>query len=59
MKIIIIGNGIAANSAATVIREHDRESNITMLSDENQFFYARPRLTEFISGKSAFENTNP
>ena len=55
MKIIIIGNGIAANSAATVIREHDRESNITMLSDENQFFYARPRLTEFISGKSAFE----
>lgn len=55
MKIIIIGNGIAANSAATVIREHDRESNITMLSDENQFFYARPRLTEFISGKTAFE----
>ncbi len=55
MKIIIIGNGVAANSAALAIREHERESDITMLSDENEFFYARPRLTEYLAGKSPFE----
>ncbi len=42
MKIVIIGNGIAAVSAAAKIREFDTLSEITMLSDENTPMYSRP-----------------
>jgi len=55
MKIVIIGNGVAATSAAVSIREYDRESSITMLSDERAPFYSRPRLMEYLAGKAAFE----
>jgi nitrite reductase (NADH) large subunit len=55
MRIVIIGNGIAATSAAVSIREYDTENGITMLSDEHAPFYSRPRLTEYLAGKVAFE----
>jgi len=55
MNIIIIGNGIAATSAATAIRQYDLTSSITMLSDENTPFYSRPRLTEYVAGRVSFE----
>jgi len=55
MKIVIIGNGVAATSAAVSIREYDRESGITMLSDERVPFYSRPSLMEYLAGKAAFE----
>ena len=55
MKILIIGNGIAAVSAATNIREFDASSEIAMLSDENTPMYSRPRLLEYLAGKVSFE----
>lgn len=55
MKIVIIGNGIAATSAATKIREFDASCEITMLSDENTPFYSRPRLLDYLAGKVSFE----
>ena len=55
MKIVIIGNGIAAVSAAAKIREFDTLSEITMLSDENTPMYSRPRLLEYLAGKVSFE----
>ena len=55
MKIVIIGNGIAAVSAAAKIREFDASSEIAMLSDENTPMYSRPRLLEYLAGKVSFE----
>jgi len=55
MKIVIIGNGVAATSAAASIREYDTESVITMLSDEPAPFYSRPRLIEYLGKKVPFE----
>lgn len=55
MRIVIIGNGIAATSAAEKIREYDTTSSITMLSDESTTFYSRPRLIEYVAGKVLFE----
>lgn len=55
MKIVIIGNGIAATSAATKIRKFDASCEITMLSDENTPFYSRPRLLDYLAGKVSFE----
>lgn len=48
--IVIIGNGIAANRAAEVIRGFDRESRLTLISREFFVFYHRHRLPEFITG---------
>lgn len=56
MRIVIIGNGIAATSAAAKIREYDKVSSITMLSDEDTTFYSRPRLIEYLAGKVSFEH---
>ncbi len=55
MRIVMIGNGIAAISAAATIRKFDTESSLTMVSDENTPFYSRPRLIEYLAGKSSFE----
>lgn len=55
MRVVIIGNGVAATSAATTIRQFDTESSITMVSDEDAPFYSRPRLIEYLAGKTGFE----
>ncbi len=55
MHTVIIGNGIAAVSAASKIREADKDCGITMISDEGYTFYSRPRLIEYLSGKAGFE----
>jgi nitrite reductase (NADH) large subunit len=53
MRIVIIGNGVAGVSVAETIRKEDKESGITILSDENYPFYSRPRLIEVLAGKSS------
>jgi nitrite reductase (NADH) large subunit len=55
MKIVIIGNGVAGVSVAETIRKEDKESGITILTDENYPFYSRPRLIEVLAGKSSAE----
>lgn len=47
---IIIGNGIAANTAAETIRKSDAQSAITMFTKEKVPFYYTPALPEFLSG---------
>jgi len=47
---VIIGNGIAANSAAETIRKADQKCDITMFSKEKVPFYYIPALPEFLSG---------
>ena len=50
-KYCIIGNGIAGDAAATVIRENDLESNIIMVTEEGTPMYNRILLKEFAKGK--------
>jgi len=55
MRIVMIGNGVAATTAAATIRRYDTESSVTMLSDESTPFYSRPRLIEYLAGTANFE----
>lgn len=48
---IIIGNGPAGNSAAEVLRMHDDQARVSIISDEGFPYYYRHMLCEFISGK--------
>jgi len=48
---IIIGNGIAANTAAETIRKCDPNSSIRMFSREKHSFYYMPALPEFLAGE--------
>jgi nitrite reductase (NADH) large subunit len=47
---VIIGNGATANSAASTLRKGDKESRITLISNEFFPFYHRHRLCKFIAG---------
>src|SRR3990172_6047007 len=47
---VIIGNGIAACGAIEGIRKYDEEGTITVFSRENYLAYARPVISEWLSG---------
>ncbi|MFC1920237.1 NAD(P)/FAD-dependent oxidoreductase [Chloroflexota bacterium] len=51
MEVVIIGNGIAGNSAAVKIRELDAEAKITIVSSENQPHYSACALPYYIAGE--------
>ena len=55
MQIIIIGDGAAGNAAAQKIRSLDKDVKVTMISSEATSYYSRPRLPEFICGKTPEE----
>lgn len=48
---IIIGNGVAGTTAASKIREMDREGSIRIFSAEPYPFYTRIRLPQLLSGE--------
>jgi len=50
-RYVIIGNGIAANTAAENIRRIDPAGSILMFSREKHHFYYTPALPEFLSGE--------
>jgi nitrite reductase (NADH) large subunit len=52
---VIIGNGVAANRAADILREGDPVSRITLISKEFFPFYNRTKLRFFISGEVSEE----
>jgi nitrite reductase (NADH) large subunit len=52
LNYIIIGNGTAGTTAASKIRNLDINADIKIFSFEKQPYYARPRLSEIIEGKS-------
>ncbi len=51
MKIIIAGNSVAAINAIEVIREKDKISSITVISDENYRAYSHPLLPNLVIGE--------
>ncbi|HRU38323.1 MAG TPA: FAD-dependent oxidoreductase [Candidatus Goldiibacteriota bacterium] len=55
MKYLVIGNGVAGISAAEAIRNSDKSAEITVLNSERYYHYSRPRVIEFLSGRTPLE----
>jgi nitrite reductase (NADH) large subunit len=56
VKYVIVGNGVAANSAAEAIRKTDSAGSITMLSRSRHCFYYVPALPEYLAGEKAVKD---
>ncbi|TVR00120.1 MAG: NAD(P)/FAD-dependent oxidoreductase [Desulfovibrionales bacterium] len=54
-RFVIIGNGVAANSAAEATRKQDQAASIVMFSRESHGFIYTPALPELLSGEKAAE----
>ena len=50
MKIAIIGNGIAGITAARWLRKLDNKVEITVISDEGDYFFSRTALMYIYMG---------
>ena len=50
-RYLIIGNGIAANSAAEALRAQDQQGAIIMVTREGCPFYYTPALPEYLAGE--------
>jgi nitrite reductase (NADH) large subunit len=48
---LIVGNGVAGNSAAEAIRKYDKEAKILIFSTEKYPFYYIPGLPAYLSGE--------
>jgi NAD(P)H-nitrite reductase large subunit len=48
---VIIGNGVAGNQAAAVLRERDPDNRITIISIGGLLFYDRYQLTQVFQGR--------
>lgn len=56
MNYVIIGSSISAVSATEAIRRNDLESQITIITAEENFRYSRPLITHFLSNELDEEN---
>ena len=59
MKYIIIGNGITGVTAAEVIRQRDERAEVTIISDESPYLYARTALMWVYMRQMNLRNTEP
>ncbi len=59
MHVAIIGNGVAGSTAARYIRKLDSSAEITMISGESKYFFARTALMYVYMGHMKFEHTKP
>lgn len=50
-RVVIVGNGIAGNSAAEAIRVIDKTARITLISDEEHPLYSPCAFHKFLSGE--------
>ncbi len=50
-KYVIVGNGIAGLRAADTIRQHDKDSTLCMISEEEYLSYSRPLISYLIGGE--------
>ncbi len=51
MKVIVIGNGVAGNTASSTIRHLDSQADITMLSEEIHPEYSACALPYYLAGE--------
>jgi len=50
-NIVVVGNSVAGISCAKTIRDSDKESKITIISEESRPGYLRYRLFDFFNGR--------
>ncbi|MBU2549573.1 MAG: FAD-dependent oxidoreductase [Proteobacteria bacterium] len=50
-RYVIVGNGVAANTAAEKIRSTDPAGRVTLFSEEPEPFYYRVRLPDVVAGE--------
>lgn len=55
MRIVIIGNGVSGVTVAKLLRTQSPAVEIIVLSEENEPYYPRPILIEFLAGRVAKE----
>lgn len=58
MHCVIIGNGIAGITAARTLRKHSNHE-ITVISDETDYFFSRTALMYVYMGQMKLEHTQP
>jgi len=51
MRLVIIGNGVAAITTARFVAEQDPSTEILIYTDEDYLYYSRPRLIELVAGQ--------
>ncbi len=51
MKVIVIGNGIAGNTASATIRRLDRQADLTIISEEAYPHYSACALPRYLAGE--------
>ena len=56
MKIVIVGNGIAGNSAASAIKRYEREAKLTILSEEEDCLYSPCAFQKYLAGEMREED---
>lgn len=49
LKTLILGNGAAGMEAALMLRKHDPETSITLLTESRWLHYFRPKLVHFLA----------
>jgi nitrite reductase (NADH) large subunit len=54
-RYVIVGNGVAGNAAAEVIRKLEPAAVIHMFTKERHIFYYRPALPEYLAGEKTLE----
>lgn len=57
-QYIIIGNGVAAAGCIEGIRTADKESAITVISEEKHPVYCRPLISYYLEGKTSLDKMN-
>ncbi|MBI5044043.1 MAG: NAD(P)/FAD-dependent oxidoreductase [Nitrospirae bacterium] len=57
MKYLIIGNSIAGVSAARIIRRHDKDGDITIVTKEAYPFYSKCLLPYYLRNEVGFDET--
>lgn len=59
MHVAIIGNGISGVTAARFIRKMSEEHQITLISDETDYFFSRTALMYIYMGHMRYHDTKP
>ena len=57
-QYVIVGNGVAAVGCIEGIRSVDRDSKITVISEENHPVYCRPLISYYLENKTDTEKMN-
>ncbi len=55
-KYVIIGSGAAGINAADSINKNDKGTQILVITEENAEHYYRPKLIDYIAGKTDFDS---